>query len=339
MYDGTLIQSETQADTWYASKSGWGFVVSGQPGSNVADPQSRGHNMGNAAVFGSWQQRKSRNITIRDCIFCNAPGAGLGIERADYVWLEYNLYTNNCRGSGFGQSGRTSFYAEAADNATSEFYTDKRYRIVERGSVSHTNWMLTPSSHDGDTVNSKDGNGWQVADIYYRADNRSVPGAASGAYAYPHPSLIESCLAFNNGGSGMQTVNSNLVTMRNNTCYANQVKYYRAEMWFGWGNDEGAYNNILVPTRSGSPGFNQVSTNRTVGGHNIRFGDTGSFALPNDLQANPLFVNPSINTTVANFGLQAGSPAIDRINTGVVAPLDLFRNTKSTPDAGAIWRV
>ncbi|NJK87032.1 MAG: DUF1565 domain-containing protein [Bacteroidales bacterium] len=92
-----------------------------------------------------------------------------------------------------------------------------------------------------------DGNGIILDDFHC---SQSWDIGQTGGVNYPHASLIENNLCYNNGGRGIHIFNSDNATIRNNTCYYNnyildQYGHYSADLQV-----EGAgcslYNNIAI---------------------------------------------------------------------------------------------
>lgn len=317
MYDGTYIANESAADSWYIAKGGY----------YTGDSQNRGHNMGNVWQFGNQNVRQSHHLVARDLFAINAPGAGFGTLRMDWVLHEDFLSYNNARGAGYGQSGFSCFQPQAfEDGRQADVIYGNRYRIIIRRGIMYNNRQLVPSVHDGDTVNAKDGNG-MILDY-------------GETYNYRHRTLIESCLCFNNSGSGMHTVHYFACDMINNTCYGNQTRsgYAGGELWFGWSDDNRGFGNIAMATKGGTRIVGQSFTTNVVVGYNTLWGGTPSLTGGNDIVADPRFVAPGTDPNTVDFGLQSGSPAIGRVHPTVRAALDLYRRSKATPDGGAIWR-
>ncbi len=325
MYDGHTITSEADADAWYISKGGYQTV----------DPQNRGHNMGTALNIGrqgggSDPGRKTHHIVIRDVVACNAPGAGIALRRCDWDLQEDNLVFNNARGSGWGQSGATNFAPEAVEDGNQD-----TYRKIMRRLVGYNNRQLVPSVHDGDTSRDKDGNAF-LLDLSrrYSGDKRAAD--------YQYRTLFESCLGVGAGGCGVATVNYDHADIIGNTLYGNNRSPNNSsgEIRIGWSQDDRVIGNLCIGTRQGGLILNSVQNIGPVTfSHNICHGPnqpqtTGS----NQLFADPRFVMASVDPAVMDFRLQANSPALGHVHPSLRASLDLLRQSKTLPDAGALWR-
>ncbi|WP_395139004.1 hypothetical protein [Armatimonas sp.] len=125
--------------------------------------------------------------------------------------------------------------------------------------------------------------------------------------------LIELC----NGGSGIHAFKSHQVDIIHNTAY-----YNGASPELNWGqifvqvtDDIRIVNNILVsrpnqPINSVGPDGGDQKSTRIVRAHNLYFGGLApKLTGEGDLLADPQFVNPSTDPTVANFQLKPTSPA------------------------------
>ncbi|MGA2619665.1 MAG: right-handed parallel beta-helix repeat-containing protein [Thermoguttaceae bacterium] len=143
--------------------------------------------------------------------------------------------------------------------------------------------------------------------------------------AYPHATLVEGNLVFNNGGRGIHVLRSDNVTARYNTSWHNN----RCRLDGTWKQGElesdgsakfHAEDNIAAGnTNAWSAALALHSLGPAVPGvvlkNNLLFAarevdrrvavtETGT------LRADPRLVNPGADPAVANFRLQAGSPAI-----------------------------
>ncbi len=141
---------------------------------------------------------------------------------------------------------------------------------------------------------------------------------------YPHATLVEGNLVFNNGGRGIHVLKSDNVTVRYNTCWHNNrcrldgtwkqgelesdgSARFRAEDNIAAGNTN-AWSAALA-LHSFGPTLPMVLKNNLLFGarevnQQVALTETGT------LRADPRFVNPSADPAVADFRLQAGSPAI-----------------------------
>jgi hypothetical protein len=162
-----------------------------------------------------------------------------------------------------------------------------------------------------------DGNGFIIDESFTVYDGRT---------------LITDNLAVNNGGAGIITYKTKHVDIVNNTAYLNQAinKKKFADISCTYSEDCHVFNNIAY-TRPAAEGaiVNKVygaGPNSTYD-YNIYFNGQVNYKGPNDIVADPLFVNPGLdlNDPYVNFSLKYGSPAIDSgsIVNGVTSVNDI----------------
>lgn len=241
-------------------------------------------------------------------------GNGIEFYRCDYMTVEGNVVHDAAHWAPNQTSGITLYQARAVDSA-------EGIHNVVRGNVSFRNRNLVL---DGDETT--DGNGIIIDD--FRNDHDSGFNVQ-----YPHDTLIENNLVFDNGGKGIHIFQSNHVLARNNTAYHNNTDTQNPATWRGELNvNEGAditwVNNIAVA----NPGSGVLSNNTAFligraedvsivsnltagpnGGSTIAIDGDGQIATMsgNQVGANPRFANPSTDPQLGDFTLTAGSPAID----------------------------
>ena len=229
-------------------------------------------------------------------------------------------------GSGISLLGDSNFDA-----------TDNVYKQLVRNNVCYGNqtfqpWVaLTPPA-------ISDGNGI-ILDV-----NQKTSTHPTGSYI--GRTLVQSNLCFNNGGSGIHSYHSYRIDIINNTACLNSASpaLQYPEIFANSSNDVRIFNNILVApvAAAGQPAepvnASYTSTN-VVFSHNLYYGgNIAPIMGSGDVIGSPQFVNPSIDPGVADFHLQATSPALA---TGIVQPFSPFldldgriRNA-AAPDKGA----
>ena len=165
---------------------------------------------------------------------------------------------------------------------------------------------------------------------------------------YPHATLVEGNLAYDNGGRGIEAVNSHNVTLRYNTLYHNnrnklQGTWRQGEIENDGGTNFLAENNIcacgtntawraaLVIHSFGAPVTAALNDNLLFGPANFVPREVDAFPQAvltetNTLTCDPRFVLGSVNSTNADFRLQAGSPAIQSANGSPAPRPDLAGN-------------
>ncbi len=157
--------------------------------------------------------------------------------------------------------------------------------------------------------------------------------------------LIQNNLVYGNGGGGIQNWGSHRLDIVNNTIYHNGLT---PEL--KWGNigldfckDVRLINNIVVsqddrPLDSWMLSRADRDTSNIVRINNLYYGG-GSINIKGagDIVADPLFVNPSLDPSVADFNLKPGSPAINAgYHSHSMVPIgDVSGKLGKTVDRGA----
>jgi parallel beta-helix repeat protein len=141
---------------------------------------------------------------------------------------------------------------------------------------------------------------------------------------YPHATLVEGNLVFNNGDRGIHVLKSDNVTVRYNTCWHNNRCHLDGTWKQGELESDGsarfrAEDNIVVGNtnawsaalalHSFGPTLPMVLKNNLLFGAR-EVGQQVALTETGTLRADPRFVDPSADPAAADFRLQAGSPAI-----------------------------
>ena len=191
----------------------------------------------------------------------------------------------------------------------------------------------------GRPIGTSDGNGIIV-------DNFQNDGATN--VNYPHRTLLENNLSYNNGGKGIHLFKSDFVDVFNNTAYHNNTDTqntgtWRAELSLVYSKDTVWRNNIGVA----NPGNGILQWNRAmliarsedmVWENNITYsgsaGDisvnfSGTSVTESDLSNNLLGVDPLFrNPGAGDFSLRDNSPAIDAGSDLIVSFCDIDYKTR-----------
>ncbi len=245
----------------------------------------------------------------------------------DWITIENNVSSNNSwttisATSGISLAGVFNFYA-----------TDNVYRQLIRNNVCYGNQTFQPWNYTGKI---SDGNGI-IMDV-----NHTTTSSFTGR------TLVQSNLSFNNGGGGVHSYSASRVDMIHNTAYLNSASpaLQYGQIDANSGDDIRIFDNILVaPVANTAAGElaeplngNYKCTN-LIYSHNLYFGgNIAPIMGAADVIADPRFINPSRDGSVADFHLQPNSPAR---GTGLAQPyspfLDLDKRIRSTvaPDKGA----
>ena len=249
-------------------------------------------------------------------------GSGIQTGLFDHVYIENNIVYNNANNNPNQSSGISLWQARAVDDAPG-------YHVIVRNNISYNNINIVLNPWGVTT----DGNGIFTDDFW------NSTGDATNVI-FPHRTLLENNLCYNNGGKGIQVFKSSHVDVFNNTAYHNNrdetsVATWRAELGHAFADDTIWRNNIGVA----KPGAGILTWNRAIligkGGstiweNNISFNGTpGDISVLLDegditeeyLRANNLLgVDPLFaDAPNENFMVTHESPAIDAGSDDIVS--------------------
>ncbi|MEH2247211.1 right-handed parallel beta-helix repeat-containing protein [Nostoc sp.] len=221
------------------------------------------------------------NNKVHDC-----GGAGISAIQSDYVTVDNNEVFNNAWYSVFGASGISLLSTWNYDNS-------QNYKMFITANKVYNNQMLVPWIENG---KYQDGNGI----IVDRSRNNGYRGRT----------LIANNISYKNGGSGIHTYESDHVDIVNNTVYLNNqtagIDY--GQIMSNHSGDIKVFNNILYSAPNRPISVNNKSSNVTFD-YNL-YNNNGSDVNavgPNDIMANPLFIDASSG----DFRLNRKSRAIN----------------------------
>lgn len=274
--------------------------------------------------------KRPDHVTVRNCIVHDFPGGGLNAIQADYITFENNVVYNNAWYTMYGCSGISVLTPVNNDNNTG-------YKIIIRNNICSNNRTKIPWVNTTN-FSLSDGNGI-IVDVN---NTPPVDGVAPSEGPYRGRTLVENNVSFNSGGSGIHSYKADHVDIINNTAYHNTCKYEAdyAEIWTNNCHDVNIVNNIMYARPNGN--CNMKTANATEKyEHNLYFNGKVNTVGENDKTADPLFVKLSIDRTVADFHLCAGSPAIGLgTRTEYMSGVDMDGNSRAgRVDAGAYQRV
>ena len=307
-------------------------------GFEIYDPNLNPDSHGNCITVWENHHVNILNNKVHDC-----GGAGIQVGRCDYIVIENNEAYRNAKYNPDQSSGIGLFQAQAFDDAPG-------YHIIVRNNRSYDNITLVLSSSSN--IGTTDGNGIIV-------DNFKNEGGTG--ISYPHRTLVENNLSYNNGGKGLHLFKADHVDLFNNTVYHNNTDTQNTGTWRGelslvyskdtvWRNNIGVanpgegilqWNRAMLIARSEDMTWeNNISYDGTTGSNSINFSDTsvGVEYMSNNnlLGVDPMFNDPSRS----DFGLQENSPAIDAGSDVIVSFCDIDYNKRAagTVDIGAFER-
>jgi parallel beta-helix repeat protein len=253
---------------------------------------------------------------VHDC-----GAAGFGLIHTDYVTVMRNVVYNNAWLSPSDSSGIDLYQLTNVDQMLQHNHNYIADNIVYGNANKVPKVAGTPVT---------DGNGIIIDDARH-----TQGGYLATAPAYTAGTLIENNIVFNNGGRAIHVFSSDNVTIRNNTTFMNNTDPTTAvtsgEIEAMATGNVSIYNNILWALGNAQTGFEaQGSTNLYVD-YNLVYNtatttylrrNTGEQWGVHNMLANPLFVNASTNPSIANFEIEAASPAIGAGKPGAGAAYD-----------------
>jgi len=287
---------------------------------------------------------KPHHIVIRNCVVGKNAGGGISVLQADHVTIEDNLVFDNAWFMRYAGSGITFLENWAHDDAPG-------YHVVVQRNTVWNNKSLVPW---GRTGKLSDGNGilLDVTDEQTtggatnpNADAATQPGASAPADdtvgspalharrpAWKARALIANNLSAFNGGSGIHTFRTAHVDIVGNTTYWNGSVVDYEELFANRSDDVVIVNNIIVPRPSGRVTSNNRNT-RLRWNHNLYPLAQSVVSGPQDIVADPLFVDPQRDPSLGGFRLKPGSPGIGSASDELPQTVDLDR--KPRPQGGA----
>ena len=255
-----------------------------------------------------------------------------GIQGAfcDHVLIENNVVYNNAKYNPTQSSGISIWRPQAVDDAPG-------YHFIIRNNRSYGNMTVTKNKNG---LNS-DGNGIIIDKSWESPDGTR----------YPHRTLIENNLVYDNGGSGIHIHKSSHIDIFNNTSYHNRHNQgvpgtWRGELYTNRSEDTAWRNNIAYANPGeGSTAYNRAifayGANDVVFENNITYStnplDTYSITVMNSdvtydevVEDNVVGANPHFADVAGlDFSLQPHSPAIDAGSDDIISFTDINYSARS----------
>ncbi|WP_228058431.1 right-handed parallel beta-helix repeat-containing protein [Nostoc sp. LEGE 12447] len=227
---------------------------------------------GNCINIDGRKNGRSHHIRILNNKVHDCGGAGISVIESDYVTVDNNEVYNNAWYSPYGASGISLLNNWNYDK-------NLNYRMYVTRNKVYNNQMFVPWYYNG---KFQDGNGIIV-------DKSRDNG-------YQGRTLIANNISYKNGGTGIHTFSSDHVDIVHNTVYLNnQTKEItHGQIMSNYSGDVKVINNIIYAAANKTISTNNKSTNTTFN-YNL-YNNNGSRAVsvgPNDIMADPQFVNPS----------------------------------------------
>lgn len=265
------------------------------------------------------------HIAIRNNDVHHMPGGGIAIVAADYVSVVGNEVHSCAWWNVYGCSGLSIYSSRDIDSNTSA------YKTLVRRNICYDNENYIPTYSSGKIA---DGNGIIVD------DNKNTQ--QDGVAAYRGRTLVTNNLCYNNGGTGMHAYLSSRIDIVNNTAFGNNRSpaLDNGEISTGDSTSVRLYNNVLS-ARDGKRCQHYWRNVDVEYNYNIYHNGSVVVRGPNDITADPRFVNPSVNPAEADFRLLASSPGIDSGTLKLAPENDLVRNPrrKNSIDRGSYERL
>jgi hypothetical protein len=286
---------------------------------------------------GKKPDEKPHHLIVRNCVVGKCAGGGIvGIEM-DYLTVEDCKVFENAWFTRYGGSGIATLNNWAFNDAPG-------YHIVIQRNFVWNNKTLVPWEKIGKL---SDGNGI-ILDV---TDQNEVNGATNpnadavvsstnsqtamqvtapekprrGSDRPPEwkgRALIANNVSAFNGGSGIHTFRTRYVDIINNTTYWNgQIVGYQ-ELFPNRSEDVVIMNNIIVPRPGGAVTSNNRNTNIRWD-YNVYPTAQEVFKGPNDIVANPKFIDVEPDPTKGNFRLAKSSGALNSGDSTVPLPTDI----------------
>lgn len=253
----------------------------------------------------------AHHIHILNCVARDSATSGIATTNGiDFITIEGNTIHNNSNIGQYNGSGISIW------NSGGPIYDNSSgYHIIIKNNLIYNNRNITTEPSDGNGI---------------ILDNNDLGGTADSQLP---KALVANNVIYDNGGRCIHVRNSSNADVINNTCYHNleteriaegcngEITLQRTNTYSSSVNIQ-VYNNIVYGKggtcnvgRSQAYIF-QVFCNSTycpqyVSGYNLWYNGAVKQLGSNDMIANPLFYNPSLDPVTANFNLSPTSPAID----------------------------
>ena len=264
---------------------------------------------------GTAPDQKPHHVIIRNCVVGKMPGGGITMLEADHFTVEDNKVFDNAWFMKYGGSGITTLNNWTFDDAPG-------YHVVIQRNHVWNNKTLVPWEKIGKL---SDGNGILLdvtdqppagggatnpdADAVVKADPNAVDPSKPKRPEWKARALIANNISAFNGGSGIHVFRTAHVDIINNTTYWNGSNVGYPELFPNRSDDIVFLNNIIVPR----PGAKVTSTNKDTRirwDYNLYPVDQNIWKGPNDIVADPQFIDVQRDITKGNFRLAKGSRAL-----------------------------
>jgi hypothetical protein len=277
---------------------------------------------------GKKADEKPHHVSIKNCIVGKCPGGGIIAIEADYITIEDCKVYENAWYMRYGGSGISTLDNWAFDDAPGY------HNIIQRNFCWNNKTMVAWEK----IGRLSDGNGiiLDVTDqeingaTNMNADKVIKPGDSTAKPKRPEwkgRSLVANNICAFNGGSGIHTFRTKYVDIINNTIYHNGEVVGYPDLFANSSEDIVFLNNIIVPRPGGKVTANNKNTN-IKWDYNLSSIQQDFFKAPNDIVADPLFVNAYFDRLTADFHVKANSPALNSATDEVPQKTDIKGNSR-----------
>ncbi|WP_080058419.1 right-handed parallel beta-helix repeat-containing protein [Spirosoma aerolatum] len=275
---------------------------------------------------------KPHHLIVRNCTVAKCAGGGIvGIE-IDYLTVEDCKVYDNAWFMRYGGSGITTLNNWAFDDAPGYHIIIQRNFVWNNktmvpwekiGKLSDGNGILldvTDQENQGATNPNAD------AVISPAGSQTATPAAAPAKPKRPEwtgRALIANNVSAYNGGSGIHTFRTKHVDIINNTTYWNGGIVGYQELFPNRSEDVVIMNNIIMPRPGGAVTSNNRNTNIRWD-YNLYPTPQEVFKGPNDIVAEPGFIDAQFDPMKGNFRLVKNSRALNSGSGDVPLPNDIL---------------
>jgi hypothetical protein len=264
-------------------------------------------------IDGRYEANIPHHIRIADNLVEYTSGGGINTLDGDWVTYEGNTVRNTSWWTRYATSG-ISLYSSLNFDTTDDGSCKRIIRDnIASGNETRELWQsVTPPRYS-------DGNGI-IIDV--NRESGSTPTIKGRT-------LVQNNVVFDNGGSGIHSFRGDKVDIAHNTAYLNSASPHLqyGQIFAEQAIDVKIFNNVLVAPVAGSGqpsepvnGGTTPSASNGIEYRNNLFWGGNTTPLSNGINGNirldPLFVAASIDPAVADFRLQATSPAIGAATNG-----------------------
>lgn len=269
---------------------------------------------------------RPNHLRILNNIISECGGAGVGTAWSDYVTISGNTIYNSAWYSIYGASGISNWENWNSDSSTG-------YKMFITGNRLLNNAQLVPTYPDGVILDGEaiilDSN----RNSAYNSTNDPLP-------PYTGRTFIANNVIYANGSSAIEVFQSDHADVVNNSSYQdvfNPPLTGRGEMNLNQTSDVNVINNIFYSTTGQNPvAVVPATTSAIVLNYNLyyngaNFGDVANG--PNDLTANPLYVDPAdSNPLNVLLTVSPSSPAVGSGTSNLAPSTDFAGNPRPGPN-------